>query len=77
MATINSRVSVTCEKDMLMILTKLAKKRKSSVSAVAHDLIEDSLDRIEDLYLSRLADRRYHESSKTISHKDAWSYKKI
>ncbi|MBM3580146.1 MAG: ribbon-helix-helix protein, CopG family [Alphaproteobacteria bacterium] len=68
----NSRVSVTCEKETLTILTSLAKQRHISVSAVAHDLITDSIDRIEDAYLSRLAERRYRQNSKLISHKEAW-----
>ncbi len=68
----NLRLSVTCEKETLVFLNDLAKKREVSVSAVAHDLITDSLERVEDFYLSRLANKRRRKNSQLISHQEAW-----
>lgn len=42
------------------------------MSVVAKELIEDALEKHEDLRLSEMAMKRESKSKKTISHEKAW-----
>ncbi|WP_419235080.1 hypothetical protein [Rickettsia endosymbiont of Nabis limbatus] len=53
-------------------ITNLAKINKLSSSKIAKKLIMDSLDLEEDMYFSRLADKRLEETKHWIKHEDFW-----
>jgi predicted transcriptional regulator len=72
MPTKNPRLNVVLDPEIYANLSRIAKKKDASLSVVAKELIEDALDRHEDRALSRLAMKREEESTKTISHEDAW-----
>lgn len=66
----NPRINITLEKNIIDALNFISKKTNRSVSAISKDLIIDSLERREDIALSKLADLRDNEN--TISHDEAW-----
>ena len=72
MPTKKPRLNITLDPKMILTLSGLAKKKHKSVSSLATELIEDALERDEDIVLSRLATIRDSDNVKTISHKDAW-----
>lgn len=72
MTTINPRINVTLESDVVSLLNSLAVKEGKSVSGMAKTLILDALDRHEDVALARLAQSRDVKSVKTVSHEDVW-----
>ncbi|HJD65070.1 MAG TPA: hypothetical protein LFW10_02825 [Rickettsia endosymbiont of Diachasma alloeum] len=53
-------------------ITNLAKINKLSSSKIAKKLIMDSLDLEEDMYFSRLADKRLEETKHWIKHEEFW-----
>lgn len=72
MPTPNPRVNITLDKSELFILSAFAKKKKSSLSSAAKQLILKALELEEDIYLSELAEKRLEQTKKWVSHKDAW-----
>jgi predicted DNA-binding protein len=54
------------------LLTTLAQRKQQSLSNVAKDLIEASLERDEDVYFSRLADRRDTAATVWVADEKAW-----
>ena len=76
MPTKHPRINVTLDEENLGLLSRLARKRKKSLSAAAKDLILEAMELQEDLYFSRLADGRLEEMEKTkatwIPHEEAW-----
>jgi hypothetical protein len=72
MPTKNPRVNITLDKQHLGMLSTLAARDKKSVSATARDLVLKALELEEDLYFSRLAEKREAETKKWLSHDDVW-----
>lgn len=72
MPTKKRRLDITLEPRMIAILSGLAKKKHKSVPSLAVELIEDALERAEDIVLSKLSIIRDVDKMKTISHRDAW-----
>ncbi len=72
MATKKPRFNVTMEPHEEKFLVSLAKKEHKSISSLIRELVWESLERREDMALSKLADQRLEESEETISHEDAW-----
>lgn len=68
----NPRLNVTVEPATALILGKLAKQERKSVSGMAKELILEALERREDQALSELAESRDKGQKKTVKHKDAW-----
>lgn len=66
------RIAITFDPEIHSVLTSYAKKEHISIAKVIRDLVRNSLDHSEDIWLSRLAEHREKLSSKTVSHKDAW-----
>lgn len=73
MATINPRLNITCESELLTTLTRIAAKNNKSLSMMARELLLLAIDKNEDLFLSDLAAKRDQKNTKTISHKKAWN----
>lgn len=72
MPTSNPRLNVVLDRELQKDLKLAAKRRGKSVSAVAADLLRDALERDEDLFLSRLADKREKNVRRWHSHEDVW-----
>ena len=72
MSNRNPRVNITLDPQLVSTLNSLAKKRHTSVSDIAKDLIEEALELHEDFALSVLGDARELTPQKRVSHEDAW-----
>lgn len=72
MPTQNPRINITLDKKMAGILAHLAAQQDKSVAGFAKELIEDALERHEDIALSKIADMRDKPGAKRIKHDDAW-----
>ncbi len=65
-------IRITLKPQLYKMLTLLKKNKSQSFSKIAEDLMEESLERQEDIILSQIAEERDQPSLKRISHKDAW-----
>ncbi len=72
MPTQNPRLNLTLNDNIMKSLNALAKKSKLSVSTVAKELLMDALEINEDVYFSRLANKRDNEKAQWISHDEFW-----
>ena len=72
MPTKNPRLNVVLDNDTYEMIAKIAKQEGKSMSVVAKELMEDALEKHEDLLLSEMAMNRETASKKTISHDKAW-----
>ena len=72
MPTKNPRLNVVLDESLYKIIENLAQKEGKSMSVIAKELLEDALEKHEDLLLSQAAMEREAKSKKTVSHKDAW-----
>jgi predicted DNA-binding protein len=72
MPTKNPRLNVVLDSDLYDLVEKISKQDDKSMSVVAKELIEEALERHEDLLLSEIAMKRETKSKKTISHDKAW-----
>lgn len=72
MPTKNPRLNVVLNDDLYETIEKIAKQEGKSMSLVAKELMEDALEKHEDLLLSEMAMKRESNSKKTISHGKAW-----
>ena len=68
----NPRLNVVLSLDTMNIIEQIAKKEGKSLSVVAKELMEDAIEKHEDLYLSELAMKRENKTQKTIPHDKAW-----
>lgn len=66
------RLLVSLDEKTFDDITNLAKINKLSSSKIAKKLIMDSLGLEEDMYFSRLADKRLEETKHWIKHEDFW-----
>ncbi len=72
MATDNPRIQVMLDAETNGLLSRFATHQDRSISATAADLIREALELHEDTLLSAHGDKRFCETKKWISHKDAW-----
>lgn len=72
MATKHPRINVTFEEATALLLNQLAHQAHKSVSSLVRELTIEGLDKHEDMYLIRLAEKLDREGLKTYSHEDAW-----
>jgi len=72
MPTKNPRLNVVLSDETYEIIEKIAKQEGKSLSVVAKELMEDALEKHEDLLLSQMAMKREAKSKKTIAHDKAW-----
>ena len=64
MPTKNQRINITTNEKLMSNITLIAKQEKKTVSTLAKELIEEALDKREDMYLSTIANSREIKSSK-------------
>ena len=72
MPTKNPRLNVVLDDSLYESLANLAKKEDKSLSIVAKELIQEALDKHEDLALSEFAMKRESKSKRTVKHDKAW-----
>ncbi|MBC7396962.1 MAG: hypothetical protein H7333_05915 [Bdellovibrionales bacterium] len=72
MAAKNPRLNVVLSTDTMNIVEQIAKKEGKSLSVVAKELMEDAIEKHEDLLLSEQAMKREGKAQKTIPHDKAW-----
>lgn len=72
MPTKNPRLNVVLDPELYELVEKISKQEDKSMSVVAKELIEDALEKHEDLLLSEIAMKREEKSKKTVPHEKAW-----
>lgn len=72
MPTKNPRLNVVLSNELYEMVEKIAKQEGKSLSVVAKELMEDALEKHEDMLLSEMAMKRETKSKKTIPHDKAW-----
>ncbi|WP_236870081.1 ribbon-helix-helix domain-containing protein [Candidatus Bandiella numerosa] len=72
MPTKNPRINITANEKLLTNITFIAEQEKKTVSMLAKELIEEALEKREDLYLSSIALSREEGDFKRISHEETW-----
>ncbi len=72
MPTKNPRLNVVLSDELYEMVEKIAKQEGKSLSVVAKELMEDALEKHEDMLLSEMAMKREAKSKKTIPHDKAW-----
>ncbi len=72
MPTKNPRLNVVLDPELYELVEKISKQEEKSMSVVAKELIEDALEKHEDLLLSEIAMKREAKSKKTVPHEKAW-----
>ena len=70
MATLNPRINITVPEITASILSRTARQTKKSISKVALELIEWAIEEKEDMYFSRIADKREQSNPKWIKDSD-------
>lgn len=72
MPTKNPRLNVVLDPELYEMVKKLSKAEDKSMSVIAKELIEDALEKHEDLLISEVVMNREAKSKKTIPHGKAW-----
>ena len=72
MPTKNPRLNVVLDVVLFEMIEKIAKQEGKSMSVIAKELMEDALEKHEDMLLSEMAMTREAKFKKTISHDKAW-----
>lgn len=72
MPTKNPRLNVVLDESLYKIIEEIAEKEGKSLSVIAKELLEDAIEKHEDLLLSQKAMKREASSKKVIPHDDAW-----
>ncbi len=72
MPTKNPRLNVVLDNELYKMIETLSLQEGKSMSVVAKELMEDALEKHEDMLLSEMAMKREAKSKKTISHAKAW-----
>ncbi|MEI8348063.1 MAG: DUF6290 family protein [Pseudomonadota bacterium] len=72
MPTKNPRLNIVLDTILYKIVEHISQKEDKSMSTVAKELIEDALEKHEDLILSEMAMQREAKTKKTIPHDKAW-----
>ena len=72
MSTRHSRLNVALDPELRRLIGDLARRRETSLSAVAAELIREAIECHEDLLLTKLATRRERASRRNVPHAEAW-----
>jgi len=72
MPTKNPRLNVVLSDELYEMVEKIAMQEGKSLSVVAKELMEDALEKHEDMLLSEMAMKREAKSKKKIPHDKAW-----
>ena len=71
----NPRINLVLEEPLYREVQFLAKKDGVAMSTKVRDLLRELLETLEDIYLARIADRRFSTWKKPsgLSHEETWS----
>ena len=72
MASVKKRINLTVDDKTYSTLKGLSGKRQQKISTLSLHLIQEALSRQEDIYFSKIADKRLSQKQKRISHNKAW-----
>lgn len=72
MTTKNPRINVTFDDVSAGLLSHLAHQEHKSVSRLVRELALEALERREDFYLSKVAEKLDKKGAKTYGHDSAW-----
>jgi predicted DNA-binding protein len=72
MVTKNPRINVTFEESTVGMLANLAHQEHKSIASLVRELTLEALEKREDLYLSKIAEKIDKEGVKTYNHAEAW-----
>lgn len=72
MATKEQRINIALSHELRGVLLAVSSAKRKSLSAFAKELIEDALERREDIYFSELSEKREKRSKKRLSHEEFW-----
>jgi len=67
MPAINPRINVVCNKNLYTAIAEIAARDGASLSAVAHDLLLESLELREDIALAQVADKRAANFDRSVA----------
>ena len=67
-----SRLNVVLDRETRKLVIELARRRATSVSVLAAELIREAIDRDEDRLLVELATSRERAPHKRLPHKKVW-----
>lgn len=72
MPTKNPRLNVVIDTELYQIIEKIAEKEGKSLSVVAKELMEDAIEKHEDLVFSQMAAKRDIKNAKELDHANVW-----
>ena len=72
MPTLKSQIQVVFEDSTASVLTQLASQEQKTVGDLVRELTLEALEKREDFYLSKLAEKLDQSDVKTYSHDEAW-----
>ena len=72
MPSVKKRINLTVDDKIYSLLKILSSKRQQKISTVSLDLIQQALELQEDIYFSKVADKRLSQKQKRVSHDKAW-----
>ena len=73
MPTLNRRLNITLSPELDWAISKIAKRDRVPESTKAVEVLRSALLVEEDSVWEKLANERYKQKSKHISHKKAWN----
>ena len=73
MSVAKKRINLTVDSQMYLQLKNFSKKRGLKISTLSLEMIRIALDLEEDMFFSKIADKRLSKKQKRISHNKAWS----
>ena len=72
MPSTKKRINLTVDNKTYSALEILSGKTQQKISTVSLNLIHQALELQEDIYFSKVADKRLSQRQKRISHDKAW-----
>ena len=67
------KININLDENIANVLDDIASKEHKAVSSIVKDLINDALERREDVFLSKIAQKRDVASKKKVNHGEAWN----
>ena len=72
MPSVKKRINLTVDNKTYSALEILSGKTQQKISTVSLNLIHQALELQEDMYFSKVADKRLSQKQKRIAHDKAW-----
>ena len=72
MPSIKKRINLTVDYKTYSALKSLSGKKQQKISTLSLHLIQEALNLQEDMYFSKIADKRLSQKQKRIPHDKVW-----